>query len=78
MPKRLSNEPWQKLKLGRCLAPVFFLILVSLQDQRIRIYNVDKNWALQKDVLARNLRWTVTETALSPDHRFLVTELLSL
>ncbi|CAM6097591.1 unnamed protein product [Calypogeia fissa] len=48
------------------------LFVAGFQDQRIRIYNVDKNWALQKDVLARNLRWTVTETALSPDQRFLV------
>ncbi|CAI7817994.1 unnamed protein product, partial [Closterium sp. NIES-54] len=41
-------------------------------DRRIRVYDVDRGWALRKDVIARNLRWTITDTALSPDQRFLV------
>ncbi|KAG0570671.1 hypothetical protein KC19_6G179300 [Ceratodon purpureus] len=48
------------------------LFVAGFQDRRIRIYNVEKNWEVQKDIQARNLRWTVTDTALSPDQRFLV------
>lgn len=48
------------------------LFTAGFQDRRIRIYNVEKDWAVQKDIQARNLRWTVTDTALSPDKRFLV------
>ncbi|CAK9272814.1 unnamed protein product [Sphagnum jensenii] len=48
------------------------LFVAGFQDRRIRIYNVDRGWTVQKDILARNLRWTVTDTALSPDQRFLV------
>jgi hypothetical protein len=39
---------------------------------RIRIYNVEKGWKVQKDILAKSLRWTVTDTSLSPDQRNLV------
>ncbi|BBN04407.1 DDB1- and CUL4-associated factor 11 [Marchantia polymorpha subsp. ruderalis] len=48
------------------------LFVAGFQEQRIKIYNVEKGWKLQKNVICRNLRWTVTDTALSPDQRFLV------
>ncbi|KAL2634654.1 hypothetical protein R1flu_006133 [Riccia fluitans] len=48
------------------------LFVAGFQDQRIKIYNLEKGWKVQKDVICRNLRWTVTDTALSPDQRFLV------
>ncbi|GJP40494.1 hypothetical protein CLOM_g171 [Closterium sp. NIES-68] len=48
------------------------LFVAGFQDRRIRVYDVDRGWALRKDVIARNLRWTITDTALSPDQRFLV------
>jgi WD repeat-containing protein 23 len=48
------------------------LFVAGFQDRRIRVYNVEKGWTVQKDIQARNLRWTVTDTALSPDQRFLV------
>lgn len=57
---------------------LLFMIFVGIagkQDRRIRIYNVEKNWEVQKDIQARNLRWTVTDTALSPDQRFLVSSI---
>ncbi|KAL3033600.1 hypothetical protein AAZX31_02G144600 [Glycine max] len=38
----------------------------------IRIYNVDRGWKVQKNILAKNLRWTITDTSLSPDQRYLV------
>ncbi|CAI5474415.1 unnamed protein product [Closterium sp. Yama58-4] len=48
------------------------LFVAGFQDRRIRVYDVDRGWSLRKDVIARNLRWTITDTALSPDQRFLV------
>lgn len=38
----------------------------------MRVYEPDRGWALRKDVHARNLRWTVTDTDISPDERFLI------
>lgn len=48
------------------------LFVTGFQDHRIRIYNVENQWTVQKEVLARNLRWTITDTSLSPDQRYLV------
>lgn len=42
------------------------------QESNIKIYNVDKNWKIQKDIETKALRWTITDTSLSPDQRFLV------
>lgn len=44
----------------------------SIQGSNIRIYNVDKGWKVQKNILAKSLRWTITDTSLSPDQRYLV------
>eukprot|EP00252_Welwitschia_mirabilis_P009699 TRINITY_DN2244_c0_g1_i1.p1 TRINITY_DN2244_c0_g1~~TRINITY_DN2244_c0_g1_i1.p1 ORF type:complete len:552 (+),score=103.27 TRINITY_DN2244_c0_g1_i1:222-1877(+) len=48
------------------------LFVAGFQDRRIRVYDVENKWKIKKEVLARSLRWTVTDTALSPDQRFLV------
>lgn len=42
------------------------------QGSHIRIYDVDKGWKVMKDISARNLRWTITDTSLSPDRHYLV------
>ena len=39
---------------------------------RVRLYEVGNKWRVKKDVICRLLRWTVTDTAISPDNRFLV------
>ncbi|KAH1261558.1 LEC14B [Glycine max] len=44
----------------------------KLMGSHIRIYNVDRGWKVQKNILAKNLRWTITDTSLSPDQRYLV------
>ncbi|KAK9822310.1 hypothetical protein WJX74_006159 [Apatococcus lobatus] len=41
-------------------------------DRRVRLYDVENDWELRKDVHARNLRWTVTDTSISPDQKFLL------
>ena len=43
-----------------------------VQDRNIRVYEVEHGWRMRKDVRAKNIRWTITDTALSPDQRFLV------
>ncbi|KAG6525691.1 hypothetical protein ZIOFF_015657 [Zingiber officinale] len=48
------------------------LFIVGLKGSLIKIYNVEKGWKVQKDINARSLRWTITDTALSPDQRQLV------
>ena len=38
----------------------------------MRIYDTENNWRLVKDIHARNLRWTITDTCLSRDQSFLL------
>ncbi|KAL2317318.1 hypothetical protein Fmac_031194 [Flemingia macrophylla] len=45
---------------------------LTILGSHIRIYNVDKGWKVQKNILAKSLRWTITDTSLSPDQRYLV------
>jgi len=44
------------------------LLACAFQDRRVRVYETS-TWKLVKDVNAHNLRWTVTDTALTPDSR---------
>ncbi|KAE8660112.1 LEC14B-like protein [Hibiscus syriacus] len=53
------------------------LFVAGFQRSHIKIYNVDKGWKVQKNILAKSLRWTITDTCLSPDQRFLVYSSLS-
>uniref|UniRef100_A0A2P2MCU2 Uncharacterized protein n=1 Tax=Rhizophora mucronata TaxID=61149 RepID=A0A2P2MCU2_RHIMU len=48
------------------------LFVAGFQGSHIRIYNVERGWKVQKNILAKSLRWTVTDTSLSPDQRYLV------
>ncbi|KAL4432013.1 hypothetical protein ABPG77_000280 [Micractinium sp. CCAP 211/92] len=41
-------------------------------ERKIRMYDVHAGFRLVKDVHARGLQWTVTDTALSSDNRFLL------
>lgn len=69
-PKRrlniLSAQEKIRLSLHLCLAAGF------QHERRVRLYDVDNNWRLRKDVEARNLRWTITDTCISPDQKFLL------
>ena len=54
-----------------------FLVSAAYQNERkIRLYNTHTHpaqpWRLAKDIHARNLRWTVTDIAMSSDQRFLL------
>lgn len=48
------------------------LFVAGFQGSHVRIYNADRGWKVQKDIRAKSLRWTITDTSLSPDQRFLV------
>ncbi|KAG8389407.1 hypothetical protein BUALT_Bualt02G0226000 [Buddleja alternifolia] len=48
------------------------LFVAAFQGSQIRIYDVEGGWKVQKNILARSLRWTITDTSLSPDQRHLV------
>lgn len=47
------------------------LLVAGYQGSHIRIYDVENSWKVQKDIIARSLRWTITDTSLSPDRRYL-------
>ncbi|KAJ4837039.1 L14B protein [Turnera subulata] len=53
------------------------LFIAGFQGSHIRIYDVEKGWKVQKNILAKSLRWTITDTSLSPDQRYLVYASLS-
>ncbi|KAJ3676522.1 hypothetical protein LUZ60_003934 [Juncus effusus] len=47
------------------------LLIAAFQGSHIRIYDVEKDWKVHKDILARSMRWTITDTSLSPDRQLL-------
>ncbi|KAI9390587.1 hypothetical protein POPTR_008G197200v4 [Populus trichocarpa] len=53
------------------------LFVAGCQGSHIRIYNVDKGWKVKKDILAKSLRWTITDACLSPNQHYLVYASLS-
>ncbi|KAL8522852.1 hypothetical protein ACS0TY_012983 [Phlomoides rotata] len=48
------------------------LFVAAFQGSQIRIYDVDRGWKVQKNIMARSLRWTITDASLSPDRQHLV------
>ncbi|KAL1825900.1 hypothetical protein ACET3Z_012678 [Daucus carota] len=48
------------------------LCVVAFQGSHIKVYNIDRGWRVQKNIIAKSLRWTVTDTSFSPDQRHLV------
>ncbi|CAI9776842.1 unnamed protein product [Fraxinus pennsylvanica] len=67
------HEQLSKLVPGKARLPVsrWFSICGRISGKSYRIYNVDHGWKVQKDIRARSLRWTITDTSLSPDCRLL-------
>ena len=41
-------------------------------ERKVRVYEPGRDWRLRKDVYARSLRWTVTDTDISPTEQFLI------
>ncbi|KAK4283567.1 hypothetical protein QN277_000504 [Acacia crassicarpa] len=72
-----TNGPWLVDRMqSRAYVSQFSaegsLFIAGLQGSHIRVYDVGKDWKVLKDISARNLRWTITDTSLSPDQCYLV------
>lgn len=65
----ILNILYKSVCSSACIIIFHFFIL---QGSHIRIYNVNNGWKVQKDILAKSLRWTITDTSLSPDQQYLV------
>ncbi|KAG2491232.1 hypothetical protein HYH03_010440 [Edaphochlamys debaryana] len=46
--------------------------VAAFQDRRVRLYDVERGWKLRKDITTRMCRWTITDTSVSPDQRFVI------
>jgi len=49
----------------------------AFQNKSIRVYETNRDFAMVKTIDARNLRWTITDTSLSPRQDFLVYSTIS-
>ncbi|XP_050219804.1 LEC14B homolog [Mercurialis annua] len=72
-----ANGPWRIDRMkSRAYVSQFSddgsLFVAGFQGGHIRVYNVDGGWKIQKDILTKSVRWTITDTCLSPDRRNLV------
>lgn len=47
------------------------LLIAGFQGSDIRVYDVDNYWKVQKNIIAKSLHWTITDTSLSPNKRHL-------
>lgn len=76
------NSPWVVDQLStRAYVSQFSsdgsLFVAAFQGSQIRIYDVERGWKVRKNILARSLRWTITDASLSPDQRHLIYASLS-
>lgn len=55
-----------------CFSADGSLFVAAFQGRQVRIYDVDDDWRLVKNVEARMLRWTITDCGLSPDQEWVV------
>lgn len=56
------------------------VFLAGFQNQTIRLYEVNQThrpWKLRKEIVAKALNWTVTDTCLSPNQQLLVYSTIS-
>ncbi|KAK6930087.1 WD40 repeat [Dillenia turbinata] len=72
-----KNGPYKVDRMGSCAYVSQFstdgsLLVAGFQSSHIKLYNVECGWKVIKNILAKSMRWTVTDTSLSPDRRFLV------
>ncbi|GFH22251.1 WD_REPEATS_REGION domain-containing protein, partial [Haematococcus lacustris] len=70
-PCRLMDSMDSRAYIGQFSRDGAFFV-VGYQDQRVRLYDVEEGWKLRKDVRARGIRWTITDTCVSPDQRYLL------
>ncbi|KAH7666883.1 WD repeat protein DCAF11/LEC14B protein [Dioscorea alata] len=71
------NGPWHVDRMdSRAYVSQFSedgsLFVAGFQGSHIKIYDVENGWKVRKNILAKSLRWTITDTSLSPDQHYLV------
>jgi WD repeat-containing protein 23 len=71
-PTRIVDRRQSRAYIGRFTPSGDIYIAAYQNERRIRLYDVHNEWKVVKNVHARNLRWTVTDTALSSDENFLL------
>ncbi|KAL3157892.1 hypothetical protein ABBQ32_012303 [Trebouxia sp. C0010 RCD-2024] len=69
---RMVDRMQSRVYIGNFSAQGNVFVAGFQHERRVRLYDVDNNWRLRKDVEARNLRWTITDTCISPDQKFLL------
>ncbi|CAL8463196.1 g2730 [Coccomyxa elongata] len=72
VPIEMIDRMQSRAYIGQFSADGDVFVAAFQHDRRIRLYETENNWRLRKDVHCRNLRWTVTDTCLSPDQQFLL------
>ncbi|KAI7844730.1 hypothetical protein COHA_001817, partial [Chlorella ohadii] len=71
-PTRVFDQRPSRAYIGQFTLAGDVFIAAFQHERRIRMYDVHRGFKLVKDVEARGLQWTVTDTALSGDNRFLL------
>jgi DDB1- and CUL4-associated factor 11 len=71
-PANIADAMHSRGYIGQFTADGEVFVAAYQNERRIRMYDVHRGWRLAKDVHARNLRWTVTDVALSSDQAFLL------
>ncbi|PRW59922.1 LEC14B -like isoform X2 isoform A [Chlorella sorokiniana] len=71
-PTRVFDQRPSRAYIGQFTPAGDVFIAAFQHERRIRMYDVHQGFKLVKDVEARGLQWTVTDTALSGDNRFLL------
>jgi len=71
-PTKIVDRMQSRAYIGRFTPSGDIFIAAYQNERRIRLYDVHNDWKVVKNIHARNLRWTVTDTALSSDQNFLL------
>ncbi|KAL4424371.1 hypothetical protein ABPG75_001672 [Micractinium tetrahymenae] len=71
-PARVVDQRPSRAYIGQFTPNGEIFIAAFQHERKIRMYDVHAGFSLVKDVHARGLQWTVTDTALSSDNRFLL------
>ena len=71
-PMTVVDRMQSRAYIGRFTNDGDIFVAGYQNERRIRMYDVNNNWKVVKDVHARNLRWTITDIALSSDQNYLL------
>lgn len=76
-PQRVVDHMDSRAYIGQFSQDGSLFVAAFQSTRRLRLYSVEGGWRRVKDVFARGLRWTVTDTAISPDQRLLLYSTIS-